>query len=509
MRKPDRNRKRKKAKPFLWGVLSLFVVTGAIATVIVVVGTKGFTDVREHWAKEQIEELYIKGKIKGYEDGSFRPGQPVTREEGVAMLASLLPVAEVSPSGFSDTQSRWSDESIARLKDLNIIKGYEDATFQPTKNMTRAEFASLLYRFLVQMPIVQTAAVGTFHDINGNWAKPAIEKLSGIKLFNGYTDGTFGPDREITRAEVAVLINHVDTLLSEGSIDETSTKNFLGAMDESLRIEKESIAESKRIQESKVAEESKKAEEKRIKAYKKTVQIPVLTYHHVDAITVPNPYIVTPDVIEKMIVALQKRGYEFITGDDLIAFHYHNKPLPKKPVMITLDDGYENNYTKLYPVLKKTGAKVTISLIGKFMDAPPFMSWAQVKEMSDSGLVKFENHTYDLHDTHLENGKIVSSLAGALPGETAAEHQAKIKADLQGNAALIEQHTGKKVQVLVYPHGSHNDAIIPAVKDSGMLLAFSGGEDKSNRGDIIEPYAIKRYNIPQGLNIEAFLKKLP
>ncbi|MBR2038566.1 MAG: polysaccharide deacetylase family protein, partial [Lachnospiraceae bacterium] len=87
--------------------------------------------------------------------------------------------------------------------------------------------------------------------------------------------------------------------------------------------------------------------------------------------------------------------------------------LPEKPVLLTLDDGYENNYTNAFPLLKKYNMKAVISLIGKDMR----LNENQLKEKHDSGLVEIGNHTYDLHSI---SGDVKD--ADKKPGETQQCH---------------------------------------------------------------------------------------
>ena len=95
------------------------------------------------------------------------------------------------------------------------------------------------------------------------------------------------------------------------------------------------------------------------------VRVPVLMYHSIlkDSAR-QGQYVVSPDVLSADLDALQARGYQTVTVSDLIAYVYDDVPLPEKPIMITFDDGYYNNYVYAYPLLQQRGMRAVISVIG-------------------------------------------------------------------------------------------------------------------------------------------------
>jgi len=106
---------------------------------------------------------------------------------------------------------RWSVEEIATLQRLDILSGYEDGTFRPSNAITRAEFAAVMMQFFE----VDLNARHNFTDVSGHWAEFYIAAAFSNGFITGYPDGTFRPNEPITRAEAAALINnalsrHVD-----------------------------------------------------------------------------------------------------------------------------------------------------------------------------------------------------------------------------------------------------------------------------------------------------------
>jgi cell surface glycoprotein 1 len=110
------------------------------------------------------------------------------------------------PSKFSDIKSgKWYSNNVAYLESFSILSGYKDGTFKPNNKITRAEFATMINNFAKPADV---SGVKQFSDIKANhWAKPYIDNAVALKWMSGYPDGTFGPDKYITRAEVVSVVN--------------------------------------------------------------------------------------------------------------------------------------------------------------------------------------------------------------------------------------------------------------------------------------------------------------
>lgn len=149
--------------------------------------------------------------IVGYPDGTVKPQNNITREEVATIFYRLLREdkrAEVTTThnDFTDVDaSRWSNKAISTLANGGYINGYSDGTFGPAKPITRAEFATMATRYAV----LSGDASLNFTDVNGHWAKDYINKAAAAGWVNGYSDGSFGPQKYITRAEVMAIINRM------------------------------------------------------------------------------------------------------------------------------------------------------------------------------------------------------------------------------------------------------------------------------------------------------------
>lgn len=169
------------------------------------------------------------------------------------------------------------------------------------------------------------------------------------------------------------------------------------------------------------------------------VRIPVLMYHSVSEKPLELAELsVRPSELEKQVKYLCENGFTTITFEDLPDIDDM-----EKPVMLTFDDGYADNYTDLFPILKKYGAKATVFVIPRLIGKKGQMTAAQIKEMSDSGLVSIQSHSYS--HKHL----LFAS-------------EEDIEYEFSAAVGFIESITGRPVIALAYPNGECNDTILNA-----------------------------------------------
>ena len=159
--------------------------------------------------------------IVGYGNGEVRPQNNITRAEVATIFFRLLTddVRDenlTKTNRYSDvTRADWYNTAVSTLSSMGIITGYPDGTFRPNAAITRAEFAAIAARF--DNDGDKTAA--KFSDIANHWAKDEISIAYNNGWINGYPDGTFGPQRDITRAETMTLVNRVLNRLPETEDD--------------------------------------------------------------------------------------------------------------------------------------------------------------------------------------------------------------------------------------------------------------------------------------------------
>ena len=148
--------------------------------------------------------------IMGYPDGNVRPEGEITRAEACTIFFRLL-TKESRDYYFSRTndytdvsRTDWFNNAISTLSNAGIVTGYADGTFRPDQPITRGEMAKIIANFARL-----GGATKSFTDLSGHWAKSYVELAAGNGWIAGYPDGTFGPDKKITRAETVTMINRV------------------------------------------------------------------------------------------------------------------------------------------------------------------------------------------------------------------------------------------------------------------------------------------------------------
>ena len=212
--------------------------------------------------------------------------------------------------------------------------------------------------------------------------------------------------------------------------------------------------------------------------------VPVLNYHQIND-HAENALTVHTQQFDKQMRYLAENGYHAITPNDLIDAWQNGTPLPDKPVVITFDDGYVDNYENAYPILKKYNLRGTFFVVTDFLGQySNYMTWEQVAELHKSGIIDIESHTL----SHVELDK-------TSPEET--WHQ------LKGSKDVLEQRLGKTINFIAYPGGSYNEELERLTKEAGYRAAFTVhcglADPKEN------PYILDRLPI-FGSNTHTFLR---
>ena len=173
-----------------------------------------FSDVpSDHWALQSVELLKEKGWITGYENGEFRPDNFITRAEFTKLILTVFAIKEGGEAAFSDvSENAWYAPFVAIAQANGIING-TDGYFFPENNLTRQDAAVIICRILDKI----SKDTLTFTDLNdiAEYALPSVSYLASIGIINGYTDNSFKPNGNITRAEISKIIC---TLYEKGGI---------------------------------------------------------------------------------------------------------------------------------------------------------------------------------------------------------------------------------------------------------------------------------------------------
>jgi hypothetical protein len=173
-----------------------------------------FNDIEGHWGEAYITTLQANGVVAGYEDGGFHPDDYINRAELVKMALSAAEIQQMEPvseSGFLfNDLDEWQIPWVYAAWDQSIVEGYDETTFAPAQNITRAEALKVvMLAFGVDVP--DTSDQLAFEDTVDHWALSYINQAYLDYIVSGHEDGNFYPNDHIRRAEAAKIIQ----LLSE------------------------------------------------------------------------------------------------------------------------------------------------------------------------------------------------------------------------------------------------------------------------------------------------------
>lgn len=218
-------------------------------------------------------------------------------------------------------------------------------------------------------------------------------------------------------------------------------------------------------------------------------RLPVLMYHSIDYTSDKNDRMtVSPEVFARQMGYLHDKGYNVIPLEKAVWYIETKTRPPSKTVAVTIDDGYENNYTYAWPALKKYDIPATIFVIVGLVGKEGFMEWPEIKELADSGIIDIESHTI----SHLW-------LTGL--------DDISLKYELVESKRILEGHLGKDIKFLCYPMGGYDERVKKAVRDAGYKAAFATKPTMLAPGHDI--YEIKRVRIsPTANNLFVFKIKV-
>lgn len=172
--------------------------------------TTGFKDINNHWAKSSIDRFVEGGYIKGYSDNTFRPNSNITRAEFVAIFNKYFGLTSKSGKVFSDTIGHWAQSEIDIAVTNNIVNGVNANEFKPNSYLTREQAAVIINNYL-NLPNENGYVVNKYIDSNriSSWAKLSVEGVLIKGYMGGYSDNTFRPLDNITRAEAVVVLDRI------------------------------------------------------------------------------------------------------------------------------------------------------------------------------------------------------------------------------------------------------------------------------------------------------------
>lgn len=225
-------------------------------------------------------------------------------------------------------------------------------------------------------------------------------------------------------------------------------------------------------------------------------------------------YIVTPDVFRGDLRELKRRGYQSVRASELVDFVDGKGTLPKKPVLITFDDGHFSNFFYCADILKEEGFTAVESVIGRFSanstdtgtgGNPNYshLTWEEIGEMRASGVFEIGNHSYDMHNYHPRFG--ISQKVG----ESDDAYRSALQNDVTKLQTVLKEKSNVTPTVFAFPFGKYNTLAKETLADLGFRVMLTCNETVSviERGDPKSLWQLGRYNRDPEYDMDAFLAK--
>jgi len=214
-----------------------------------------------------------------------------------------------------------------------------------------------------------------------------------------------------------------------------------------------------------------------VMSVQKGICVPIIMYHHVKN-TGLGKDVISPYEFESDLIYLTENNYNTITMTDLINYVYYDEKLPENPIILTFDDGLYNTYKNVFPLLKKYNKKIVLSIIGKSVDdfskvndkniRYAHVTWDEIKEMVDSGLVEIQNHSYNLH-------KISNGRYGCYQkkNESFILYEEFLSKDILTLQEKVKEVINFEPNTFTYPYGRYNENTNIIIKKLGFKATLS------------------------------------
>ena len=230
------------------------------------------------------------------------------------------------------------------------------------------------------------------------------------------------------------------------------------------------------------------------------VAVPIIMYHSILK-SRKGEYIVSPDDLKSDLIWLKSHGYESVFVSDLINFCEGTKDLPKKPIVITFDDGHYNNYYYAKPIFEEMGFKATINIVGAYtefstssgdFDNPNYshLTWEEIKLLQENEFFEIGNHTYNMHSFEPRYG------IGKKSSEGFEEYKKNLTDDVEKLENCFKDKCGFTTKIFAYPFGKYSEDSYKILSDLGFkaFLTCNEGINYLSKGDISKLKTLKRFN---------------
>jgi poly-beta-1,6-N-acetyl-D-glucosamine N-deacetylase len=250
-------------------------------------------------------------------------------------------------------------------------------------------------------------------------------------------------------------------------------------------------------------------------------QFLVLTYHDVTRQDIASDDL-SPEAFIRQIEYFRSHGYVFVSPQEILAAARGTAKLPHKAVLLTFDDAYESFYTRVFPALQLLQVPAVLSVVTSWIENPQaqiykrkkLMTWAQIREVSDSGLVTVASHSHGIHKLVPANPQGNLEAAGAnlryltdqRRYETEAEFRGRLRADLAESRDILQKKLDQPVTILTWPFGAYNQLGLQEAGKLGFQMVLTLEAGFANLTDLMR---VKRFYVrPELFWTEHFLEEV-
>ena len=221
--------------------------------------------------------------------------------------------------------------------------------------------------------------------------------------------------------------------------------------------------------------------------------VPILCYHRFG--TGGGKMVVSPVAFAAQLDWLARNQYRVIRLSQLVAYLEGREPLPKRSVVITIDDGYESVYRYALPLLRQHDFAATLFIYTDFVGARDAMSWAQLDELARSGLIDIQSHS-----------KSHRNLIERVAQESDSQYRQGLESETRGARQLLEQRLPVQVRHFAFPYGDANEQLLEILKRNDYQLAVT--VNPGGNAFFAQPLMLRRTMIFGDHDLEAFKARL-
>ncbi len=464
------------------------------------------------WYFNGIEYCARKGIVQGYGNGKFGVNDLLSRQDMMTMFYRYAEYHSLVEGKIKNVLSTYKDAGAVSRYALNavnwclqegVVNGTSNTMVSPMSTATRAQLAQILFNYA---ECVLQEDVRRYHKSADN---PYGIGVTGVRLYNDKLTFRLTGLEDNGALELVVRYRRGNKTSAEDRLTiaydayycyyegDASTLSFVSAMDAGLYkkgsaqlslYENGKLIFSHTLSFGNILQKSPDG----VKLYfkgEKTLDSRILLYHEfVEFEPLPESYgsVSTPARFEENILHIMNRGYSIIPLQFLFDYNEGKRALPEKSVILTFDDGYESNFTMIYPILKKYNVPATIFVIVSSMDQPLKLKWDQMREMEQSGLVDIQNHSLYHHNHTTLNSKELhhyfSTSFATLEGQLGAE----------------------KNRILAYPYGRYTDLSIDIAKQYDVRMQVTT-EWRALNMENLQFHKLPRINVGYASDIDMLL----